>query len=414
MPRIDTVVIGAGQAGLAASRLLTEAGRDHVVLDRGRLAEKWRSERWDSLRLLTPNWMTRLPGWDYDGPDPDGYMGASELVSSFEAYARSFGAPVETGVTVRSVRATSDGFVVAADGGEWRADHVVIATGDAMHPRVPSIARDFSSRTYQLPTSRYRNPDQLPEGGVLVVGASASGVQVADELRRAGRDVVLAVGNHTRMPRTYRGMDVFWWMARAGVLDATIDETPDPDGARRSPSLQLVGRATHETLDLGVLRKRGVQVAGRLVGTDGRRVCFAGDLHADLARSDERMNRTLETIDRHIEDSGCAAEFDPPDRPRPIRLRGAPTELDLVRHGISTVLWATGFRRAYPWLQVPVLDARGEIRQRRGVTPARGLYVLGLRFQHHRDSSFIGGVGRDARFVVEHICGNHACEGVGA
>ncbi|HEY7138301.1 MAG TPA: NAD(P)-binding domain-containing protein [Acidimicrobiia bacterium] len=414
MPRIDTVVIGAGQAGLAASRLLTGAGRDHVVLDRGRLAERWRSERWDSLRLLSPNWMTRLPGWEYDGPDPDGYMGASELVASFEAYAHSFAAPVEIGVAVRSVRATSDGFVVVSDGGAWRADHVVIATGDAMHPRVPAIARDFASRTYQLPTSRYRNPDQLPAGGVLVVGASASGVQVADELRRAGRDVVIAAGNHTRMPRTYRGMDVFWWMARAGVLDATIDETPEPEAARRAPSLQLVGRPTHDTLDLGVLSDRGVRVAGRLLGTDGRRAHFGDDLKVSLARSDERMNRTLETIDRHIDDSGCSAEFEPPERPRRIRLRGVPTELDLVQLGVSTVVWATGFRRSYPWLRVPVLDAHGEIRQRRGVTPVRGLYVLGLRFQHHRDSNFIGGVGRDARFVVEHICGRHACEGVGA
>jgi putative flavoprotein involved in K+ transport len=399
----DTIVIGGGQAGLAMSRSLTDRGVDHVVLERGRIAERWRSERWDSLRLLTPNWMSRLPGWRYDGPDPDGYMTAAEVTDYFARYAEASSAPVVEHCTVESVRAVADRFEVVTTCGVFGARHVVIATGWCDRPWVPAMARRLSTGITQVTPSDYRNPSSLPQGGVLVVGASATGVQLADELRSAGRDVVLAVGSHSRLPRRYRGMDVFWWLDRIGSLDRTIDEMPDPARARQEPSLQLVGRPGGRRLDLGTLQRSGVRLAGRLDAVEGRRVRFAGDLPVTIANADRRMTRVLADIDTHIAATGLTGEVLAPDPPRNILATTSPDELDLRRSGIETVIWATGFRRSYPWLHLPVLDATGEIRQRRGVTPMAGLYVLGQRFQHFRSSNFIDGVGRDAAFVAHHL-----------
>lgn len=409
MHRTDTVVIGAGQAGLATSNLLTEAGRDHVVLDRGRLAERWRSERWDSLRLLTPNWMTRLPGWSYRGPEPHQFMTATELVESFESYARSFSAPVQTETTVVAVESTDPGYRVTTDQGTWHADNVVIATGAGTEPFVPRLSRELAADVLQVSSSAYRNPEQLPDGGVLVVGASASGVQIADELHRSGREVVLSTGDHSRMPRRYRGMDIYWWMDRVGLLDVTIDEMPDRDAARRAPSLQLVGRPMHDDLDLPTLRDRGVIVTGRLRRADGCRVAFSDDLDSTMAASEQRKHRVLDAVDSFVEQRGWTDDLVPPDRPRRARAGSPPADLDLRAAGVSTVVWATGFARSYPWLHVPVLDANGELHQRRGLTAAAGLYVVGLRFQHYRSSNFIAGVGRDARHVVEQITSGAAC-----
>jgi putative flavoprotein involved in K+ transport len=399
----DTIVIGGGQAGLAMSRSLTDRGVDHVVLERGRIAERWRSERWDSLRLLTPNWMSRLPGWRYDGPDPDGYMTAAEVTDYFARYAEASSAPVVEHCTVESVRAVADRFEVVTTCGVFGARHVVIATGWCDRPWVPAMARRLSTGITQVTPSDYRNPSSLPQGGVLVVGASATGVQLADELRSAGRDVVLAVGSHSRLPRRYRGMDVFWWLDRIGSLDRTIDEMPDPARARQEPSLQLVGRPGGRRLDLGTLQRSGVRLTGRLDAVEGRRVRFAGDLPVTIANADRRMTRVLADIDTHIAATGLTGEVLAPDPPRNILATTSPDELDLRRSGIETVIWATGFRRSYPWLHLPVLDATGEIRQRRGVTPMPGLYVLGQRFQHFRSSNFIDGVGRDAAFVAHHL-----------
>ena len=253
--------------------------------------------------------------------------------------------------------------------------------------------------------SRYRNPRGLPDGGVLVVGASATGVQLADELAAAGRPVVLAVGRHSRLPRRYRGMDIFWWLERIGSLDRTIDEMADPASARREPSLQLVGRPDHADLDLATLQAVGVELAGRLVAVDGSAVRFARDLPSTVAAVDERRRQLLASIDAHIDATGLAAEVLDPVPPRPVAVGGAPDHLDLRARGITTVIWATGHRRSYPWLALPVLDAAGEIRQRRGVTPVPGLYVLGQRFQHRRSSSFIDGVGRDAVDIADHLTG---------
>jgi putative flavoprotein involved in K+ transport len=403
MRHIDTLVIGAGQAGLAMSCCLTQRGRDHVVLERGRLAERWRHERWSSMRLLTPNWMTRLPGWCYDGNEPDGYMTAKEVVGSLNRYARSFGAPVEGETTVARVELAGDRFLVGTDQGTWSADHVVVATGHCDRPDVPAVAARLSRSVHQTTPSAYRNPSSLTDGGVLVVGAAASGTQLADELARSGRKVVLAVGRHNRLPRRYRGMDICWWLERLGVLDKTIDQMPDPVRARREPSLQLVGRADKADLDLAALQDNGVRLCGRLTGVEGRTVHFGADLAATTARADAGRLRLLAEIDDYIDTNRLSAAVLDREPVRPIHAGGEPDRLDLESESISTVVWATGFHRRYPWLRIPVLDEAGEIRHRRGVTPVPGLYVLGLRFQHRRNSSFIDGVRHDAEFIANHL-----------
>jgi putative flavoprotein involved in K+ transport len=403
MRHIDTLVIGAGHAGLAMSRCLSDRGRDHLVLERGRLAERWRSERWDSMRLLTPNWMTRLPGWCYDGDDPDGYLTASEVAGFLDRYARSIGAPVETETTVSGLRHDGDRFVITSDQGTWSADQVVLATGHCDRPHIPAAAGRLDPSAHQTTPSAYRNPDLLPDGGVLVVGAAASGVQLADELCRAGREVVLAVGRHTRLPRRYRGMDICWWLDQLGVLDRSIEDVPDPERARREPSLQLAGRPDQADLDLATLQGNGVRLSGRLSGVDGLTVQFGNDLAAAIARADAGRRRLLAEIDDHIDANGLATEVFEPEPIRPVRLDRDLRRLDLSTAGISTVVWATGFRRRYPWLRIPVLDEAGEIRHRRGVTAVPGLYVLGLRFQHRRNSSFIDGVRHDAEFIANHL-----------
>lgn len=400
MHAVETLVVGAGQAGLAVSRCLAGRGAEHVVVERGRIAERWRTARWESLRLLSPNWMSRLPAWSYPGPDPDGYMAAPELVSYLEDYAGSFTAPVHENTAVELVEASGGGLRVVTSQGTWLARNVVVAAGTENRAHVPPAARGIDPGIHQLTAARYSGPDQVPGGGVLVVGASASGVQIADELRRAGRPVVISVGRHARIPRRYRGRDIMWWMDRAGVLGQTIDQVHDARTARLAPSLQLSGRGRPVGLD--ALAAGGVRLAGRLAAADGRRLRFADDLPVTIGGAQARMERLLRIIDGYLARS-CGEGAGPADPPAPFPAPASPLELDLRRAGISTVIWATGYQPAYPWLRVPVLDRHGQIVHRRGVTCVPGLYVLGLRFLHRRDSSFIGGVGRDARFVAAHL-----------
>jgi putative flavoprotein involved in K+ transport len=407
MHTIDTVVIGAGQAGLAASRCLAERGVDHVGLERGRIAERGRSERWDSLRLLTPNWMSRLPGWSYRGADPHGYMTATETAAFLQGYAVASSAPVIEESAVVRLHHHIDGFDVVTTNAHWRATNVVIATGWSDEPAVPTMASRLKSSIAQVVPSSYRHPGSLPDGGVLIVGASATGVQLAEELAGAGRDVVLAVGNHTRVPRLYRGMDIFWWLERIGSLDRTIDELPD-EVVRREPSLQLVGQPDHRNLDLTTLRQMGVELAGRVTDIDQQHVNFKPDLAANVAAAQLRLRKLLSKIDRHIDDSGLASEVLDPEPQQSLTVTEHLHRLDLRDRGITSVIWATGHRRSYPWLRIPILDEHGEIRQHRGVTPLPGLYVLGQRFQYHRNSNFIDGVGRDAEFVADHLVSQRA------
>ncbi len=406
MTRVDTVVLGAGHAGLAVSKLLCDAGREHVVLERGRVGERWRTERWDSLHLLSPNWMTRLPG-RRSRSAPDGYASAGDVVRLLDSYAESFDAPVIGASNVEEVSFSSGAsrhpYLVGTDRGTWRTRHVVVATGPHGTPAVPAAVTDAVAGgdlgpVEVITTQRYRNPAQLPAGGVLVVGASSSGVQIADELARAGRSVVLAAGRHRRLPRRYRGMDIFWWLERTGRLARTIDEMPDAAAARREPSMQLVGRAGVD-LDFAALQDVGVRLAGRLDRLTAGTACFRDDLADTMADADRRMHGFLDAVDRHLAAAGLAA------RPPAIRPPRVPVRLNLRAERIGTVLLATGFRPHHPWLRLPVTAPDGSIEQYRGVTAAPGVYVVGQRFQHRRDSAFIDGARHDAAAVVRHLLG---------
>jgi putative flavoprotein involved in K+ transport len=398
----DTLIIGAGQAGLSLSRHLARAGHRHAVLDRGRIGERWRSERWDSLTLLTPNWLNRL---DVGAPhsDPSGYLGRAAFVDYLHRYADAVRAPVHEHVAVSAVEQSRAGFRIDTDAGPWQACNVVVATGDSADPRIPPAAASAPRDLLQIHTNRYRNPAALPRGGILVVGAGPSGQQIAAELRRANRPVVLAVGRHARMMRRYRGHDIFHWLRELGDLDRTIDEVPDPAASKRTPSLPLTGANGGEQLDLAELDHLGVTIAGRLERFDGSRAVFSRDLQATVVDAERRMRRVLDRIDDHIEQTHAGWWPYEPDRVADVTLPPGPSSLDLAATGISTVIWATGYRRTYPWLDVPVLDQDGEIIQQRGITPTDGLYVLGLKFQHRRSSHFIGGVGADAAFIARDV-----------
>lgn len=399
MRHIDTVIVGAGQAGLATSHELTRLGHEHVLLERSTVGDRWLSRRWDSQTLLTPNWMTRLPGRHYAGAEPDGYMSTADFASELRGYARSFDAPVVSGVAVERLLVGHERLDVVTPAGDWRARNVIIATGWCDLPTRPSAAAGVHPSIRSISSSEYRNPASLPAGGVLIVGASATGVQLADELRRDGRRVVLAVGSHLRLPRRYRGADIMAWLDRAGSLDRHIDDMPDPVAATREPSLQLVGSAEPRTIDLAALAGDGVELVGRLIGANGRAARFDADLADRMAAADRVMRRTLDRIDAVIARAGLDTGV--PDRPAPFRPPEAPTSLDLFGGGIRTVIWAGGYRRDYSWLPRVLLDDRGELRHRHGVTGIPGLTAVGLRFQRTRRSSLIDGVGADATMVAE-------------
>ena len=396
MKHTDAIIIGGGQAGLAMSRCLTEYGIDHVVLERGRVGERWRSERWDSLRMLTPNWQSRLPLWHYEGEHPDDFMTMQEYIRHLERYAQSFEAPVQTGTTVRAgERLVGGRYRVSTNQGEWAATNVVIATGFCDRPRVPDIADAVPGDIFQLVPSNYRNPAQLPDGNVLVVGASATGLQIADELAEAGRTVTLAVGTHVRVPRRYRGKDILYWMDAMGAFAAPAD----PAEERKTPPPQLVGTPENRDLDVGLLQIKGVRLTGRAVAIRGHRVVFADDLKDKIEMADAQMKQLLAKIDDFIVSNDGIGQVPVSSSPVPIEQHPAPTEIDLRADNISTVVWATGYERRYPWLKIPVLDDRGEIRHVGGVTPEPGLYVLGIRFQRRKDSNLVDGVGRDAEYL---------------
>jgi putative flavoprotein involved in K+ transport len=402
MPGTNTVIIGAGHAGLAMSRCLADRDVPHVVLDRGCVGERWRTARWDSFRLLTPNWLSRLPGWTYDGPDPDGFMTADEFVGYLSRYARSFNAPVHPNTLVTRVERMETEFSVRTDRGDWTARNIVVATGYHSRARVPELARGLAPDVAQLTTSAYHSPSSLPAGAVLVVGASASGVQIAYELAVAGRSVYLAVGSHSRLPRRYRGRDILWWLDRIGSLDRSIDEVPNHELAMAEPSLQLVGTPEGRQVDLGVLQEAGVRLVGRLSGLNGTDAEFADDLANTVGAAQSRLDRVLSDINQFA-DSVPGSAATTPDPPPRIRPRHSLSTLDLRLAGVSGVVWATGFQPCNPWLHLPILNGNGLLRHRRGVTDVAGLYGIGLRFQSRRNSTFIDGARHDAAYLADHI-----------
>ena len=386
------------------SHCLTARSIDHVILERGEVANSWKTERWDSLRLLTPNWMSRLPGYRYEGDDPDGFLTMPETIAFIERYAGAISAPVRTRTRVTSATRVDDGYLVATDDGEWRCRSLVVATGACNVPALPPVAEALPPGIQALTSREYRNPGGLEPGGVLVVGASASGTQIAEEIQHSGRPVTLAVGEHIRSPRVYRGRDIKWWMDAAGVLDDRYDEVDDIGRARNVPSLQLAGSKDRRTVDLNRLTGLGVRLVGRLAGIADGYAQFSGSLRNQCELSDLKMNRLLERIDAWATERGLDGEVDPPQRFEPTRVDASPPlGIDLRRGEIRTVVWATGFHPDYSWMQAPVLDRKGRIRHDGGIVESPGMYLLGIPFLRRRRSSLIDGAASDARDLADHL-----------
>jgi putative flavoprotein involved in K+ transport len=402
---VTTVVIGAGHAGLAMSRCLCDRSIDHVVLERGEIAHTWRTERWDSLRLLTPNWQSRLPGLSYNGDDPDGYRTVAEVIEFIASYAKGISAPVLTHTTVTSVRSTETGYLVRTDQGDWRCRAIVVASGACNVADVPSFANKVPRSIMQLTAQNYRNPEQLADGGVLVVGASSSGTQIAYEIHRSGRPVIVSVGEHIRAPRVYRGKDLEWWMDAAGVLDERYDEVDNIAKARRVPSLQLAGTPDRSTLDINALTEIGVKLVGRLGGiSENGKAQFSGSLHNMCALSDLKMGRLLDRIDEWAQKNSFDAAVGPAHRLPPTRVEPAPPlGMDLASGELKAIIWATGYRPDYSWLEVPVLDRKGRLQHDGGVVPSPGMYLMGTQFMRRRKSALIDGAGDDARDLSAHL-----------
>lgn len=399
---IETVVIGGGQSGLAMSHHLGRAGREHIVLERRRIGERWRSQRWDSLTFQFPNWSLALPGYGYRGNEPDAFAPRDEVVAFIEAFAEHNRAPVRCGTSVRALDASPDGgFRLLTEDGEIRAANVIVATGPYQAPAVPEPAGRLAG-VHQVHSSEYHDPGQLPPGAVLVIGSGASGCQIAEDLLRDGRRVYLAVGAHRRVPRRYRGKDFGFWEFATGEFDRPVELRP---AERSSPLLTGVGGG-HD-VDLRAMARDGVVLLGRLAGIDGDQVSFADDLGQNLARGDAWFEEFLWTadacaardgLDLPKEDRPMTTTPDPKEVARPIRARGLRTE------GISTVIWGTGFRYDFDWIRLPAFEA-GEPVHRRGVSPIPGLYFLGLPWLSKRKSTLLAGVGEDAEYLAEVISG---------
>ena len=402
---ITTVVIGAGHAGLAMSHRLSARSIDHVLLERGEIANTWKTERWDSLRLLTPNWQSRLPGFGYDGDDPDGFMTMPDVISLIERYAAVVAAPVQPGTTVTQLRPASNGYVITTNEGCWSTPTVVVATGACNVAHLPRFAADIPAGIDVVTPDAYRNPDQLAEGGVLIVGASATGIQLAEEIHRSGRPVTVAVGAHVRAPRVYRGRDIQRWMNDIGMMDERYDQVDDIVRVRRLPSLQIVGTPARTTLDLNALTSIGVHLVGRFAGISNGQAQFSGSLRNVCALADLKLGRLLDAIDEWATEQGLDGEFEDPWRPAPtIVEESPPLGIDLTRGEISTIVWATGFRPDYTWLDVPVLDRKGLIRHDGGVVvDAPGMYLMGMPFLRRRKSTLIDGAGDDAEDLSTHL-----------
>jgi putative flavoprotein involved in K+ transport len=378
MQRTDVVVVGAGQAGLAMSHELAALRIDHVLIERSRVAERWRTTSWDSLRLVTPNWMTRLPGWRYRGNDPDGFMGRDAIIRFLEAYAGAMAAPVIDNSPVSSVQFAGRQYRVTAVRGTWDARAVVFATGHCDAPYRPAGANALAMSVGQIHSSEYRNPASLPVGNILVVGASASGAQIALELALAGRSVSLADGRHTPVPRSLFGHDVFWWLDRMGRLDERADSFANLEAIRRQPALQVASRIDGRGVDPASLQAAGVRLLGRFIGAHDTAVWLKHDLGTVVRHAEGKRERLI----REIAAFAMRANLPAGAAPIPARawdLDGAPEYLDLRREKISTIIWATGFRRDFSWLGLPVAQPDGDLFHRNGVVPLQGLYALGFR-----------------------------------
>ncbi len=403
---VETLVIGGGQAGLAASAHLVRNARPHLVVERARIAERWRSERWDSLVANGPAWHDRFPAQTFDPVDPDAFATKEEVAAYFERFARSINAPIRTGVNIRRLSKRADGAFVAetGDGATISADNVIVATGAFQNPVIPP-AIPAEAGVLQIHSAHYKNPAQLPAGGVLVIGAGSSGTQIADELNRAGRPTWLAVGPHNRPPRRYRGRDFVWWL---GVL-GKWDEQPTTSGPH--VTIAVSGARGGHTVDFRELAHGGVTLLGPVAGYAGGEVQIAPDLCANIAAGDADYLNTLREADAYVAREG----LDLPAEPDAYAIGADPAcmtnpvlALDLAAAGISTVIWATGYAFDFGWIECDAFDARGNPRHERGVSPVSGLHFLGLPGLSRRASSFIWGVWHDAAYLADHIAAKRA------
>lgn len=405
---LDAVVIGAGQAGLATSYWLTQRGLSHVVLERGHVGESWRTQRWDSFVLNTPSAVSVLPGDPYSGDDPEGFWTCDELLARFRGYVDRFGLPVRQGVTVVEVDSMPHGFAVRTEPGEeLEAKNIVVASGLMQAQKRPPAAAQVPDTLPSLHASEYRNASALPPGAILVVGAAQSGCQIAEDLLAAGRRVYLATSRVPRVPRRYRGRDIFAWLDSAGFWAQRPEDLADP--AMRyvtQPQISGVGPRGH-TVSLQWLAERGVALLGRFEGYRDGHLLFGDDLGANVRFADESSARMLGMVDAAIERMGIAApprEDDPADRPHPNPdALNAPRRLDVAGETIGAVVWCTGFTAGFPWLRVPALDADGQPVHTRGVSNVPGVYFTGFPWLTSRGSGLIRGAGEDARTVVEHL-----------
>ena len=403
--KIETVIIGGGQAGLAASYHLSRRGREHIVLEQAAQAgNAWRNERWDSFVLNTPNWSFRLPGAEYEGDAPDGFMPRDEIVASFERYVERFHLPVHYQVRVTLVEPEADGqgYRVTTEQAVLHARNVVMATGLFQRPKVPSFSTALPSQILQLHSGQYRNPEALPPGAVLVVGSAQSGTQIAEELYQSGRRVYLCVGGAGRAPRRYRGKDIYEWLTLSGFLDRTVDQLPSPQ-SKFAGSLHVSGRDGGRILNLHQFARDGVTLLGRLRGAGDDAIWLAGDLKESLAKADKAEADVVEMIDRYIAQNGLNA---PPEKLPALRDGYDAKEitmLDLRSAGITTIIWAMGYSFDFSLVKLPVLDGDGYPNQRRGVTEHPGLFFVGLLWLHTVKSGLLAGVGEDADYIASAI-----------
>lgn len=399
---IDVVVVGAGQAGIAMSEHLSARGFSHVVLERDRIAERWRTGRWDSLVANGPAWHDRFPGLEFDGLSPDAFAPKDRVARYFADYAEHIAAPIRTGVEVRAVRRREGrpGFDVETSDGSYVARFVVAATGPFQKPVIPAIVPEDAG-ILQLHSSGYRNPEQLPDGGVLVIGAGSSGVQIADELRASGRQVHLAVGPHDRPPRAYRDRDFCWWLGVLGKWDAAA-----PAAGAEHVTIAVSGARGGHTVDFRRLAADGITLVGRASSFERGVMRFDADLAANIARGDANYLSLLQEADAYVERNGLDLPEEPDAHllgPDPACVTDPVLELDLAAAGITSIVWATGFAVDYGWLQVDAFDERGRPRHQRGVSVEPGVYFLGLPWQSRRGSSFIWGVWHDAKYLADQI-----------
>ena len=399
---VEVLVIGAGQAGLAMSEHLSNNGVPHLVVERHRIAERWRSERWDSLVANGPAWHDRFPGMEFPDLDPDAFASKEQVAEYFVAYAEKIAAPIRCGVEVTSVQrnAGKAGFRAQTSDGTIDARFVVAATGPFQRPVIPPIVPDGAG-VLQIHSSSYRNPKQLPDGAVLVVGAGSSGVQIADELAQSGRRVFLSVGPHDRPPRSYRERDYCWWLGVLGLWDL---ETP-PQGAEHV-TIAVSGVHGGHTVDFRALAARGITLVGRTTSFDLGTMRFAPDVGDNIAHGDANYLALLDQADAYIVRNGLDLPEEPAARvlgPDPACVTNPLLELDLATAGVTSIVWATGFTVDYSWLQVNAFDENGKPKHRRGVSSEPGVYFLGLPWLSRRGSSFIWGVWHDARYLADHI-----------